>query len=85
MKDYQIRTTRIHILPKDEPLFSVFGTIIEIDDEAAGEYLTVTQQGDTDDAMNQQICIEPENWTLLKQGIEMMLGEIEKHQKEVQP
>lgn len=82
MKDQQIRITRIHILPKGESLFSVFGTAIEIDDQAAGEYLTITQQGDTKDPMSQQICIEPENWPILKEGIEMMLQMIKDNEED---
>lgn len=82
MNDYQIRITRIHILPKDDPLFSVFGTIIEIDDEAAGEYLKITQQGDTDEPMNQQICIEPNSWPILKEGIQMMLQMIKDNEED---
>lgn len=85
MKDQQIRITRIHILPKGEPLFSVFGATIEIEDEAAGEYLTITQQGDTEEPMSQQICIEPKNWPILKQGIEMMLEKIHIYEGEVEP
>ena len=84
MKDYQIRTTRIHILPKGDPLFSVFATTIEIDDDAAGEYLKITQQSDTEEPMNQQICIDPEDWEILKNGIEMMLQMI-KLNREDQP
>ena len=82
MKDYQIRTTRIHILPKGDALFSPFATAIEIEDEAAGEYLKITQQADTDESMNQQICIDPEDWEILKTGIEMMLQMIKLNEED---
>lgn len=82
MKDYQIRITRIHILPKGDPLFSPFATTIEIDDEAAGEYLNIIQQADTEESMIQQICIEPKNWPILKEGIQMMLQMIKDNEED---
>ena len=84
MKDYQIRTTRIHILPKGDALFSPSATAIEIEGEASGEYLKITQQADTEEPMSQQICIDPEDWEILKNGIEMMLQMI-KLNEEGQP
>ena len=41
---YTSRITQITVLPVGEPIFSERATVISIDDEAAGEFITVKQQ-----------------------------------------
>jgi hypothetical protein len=73
---YVMRPTRVAVMPKGEPLFSEQCTIIEIEDEAGGEYLKVRQQSGCADSENQTIAINPEEWPALKNAVEFMLGEI---------
>ena len=74
------RTLKIAILPKGEPVFSEKATIIEIDDQAAGEYLQITQQYESDRVAPGQITIDPDEWQTIRDGIEMMMEEIRKHE-----
>ena len=67
------RTTRIHVGPADEPLFSERGFSVEITDEAAGEFLLVGCN-DTD-AERGQIRISPSEWPELRDAIHTMIGE----------
>lgn len=45
MKEYEARTLKIVVLPKGEPIFSELATQIEVMDEAAGEFVKVSQMG----------------------------------------
>ena len=71
------------VIPPGESVFSANATVISIEDEAAGEYLTIKQQNDDtpSDEGNQRIIITPEEWPEIKQALEMMLKEIEKNEK----
>ena len=79
---YQIRTTQISILPSGDPLISEQATKITIVEEGAGEHLEIEQQMDTASAMCQTIKVETDEWPKLKEGVEMMLKEIQKHRSE---
>jgi hypothetical protein len=70
---YQTRTLKIAVGVKGEPIFHEGTTEIEIVDEAAGEFLKVTQS--PDDAEPGAIKIDPHEWPHLKAGIEKMLKE----------
>ena len=74
--EYIIRTTRVSVLPPDEPLFSERCTHITIVDEAAGEFLEVEQQSGSDGVKRQTIQISPDEWPVLKQAIEKMMTEL---------
>jgi hypothetical protein len=72
---YEKRTTRIHVLPEDEPIFSEKATIIEIEDEAAGGFLVMSQPGN-EEPYNGKVTIEPETWPTIKDAIERMLADL---------
>lgn len=72
---YETRTTKLTILPKGEPLFCEGATEIEIVDEAAGEFLEVSQ---CSDAHQGKIKIDIYEWPTLKAGIERMIKECRK-------
>lgn len=67
---YETRTTRITVAPEGEPTFSEMATHIEIDDEAAGEFVSVTQPGG---AGGIKIC--PQEWPAIREAIDKMIGE----------
>ena len=70
---YQTRTLIIAIGVKGEPIFHEGATEIEIIDEAAGEFLKITQS--PDDAESGVIKIDPHEWPMLKAGIDRMMKE----------
>lgn len=70
--DYETRTLSILVAPKDQPTFSEYATEIKIVDEAAGEFLEVSQTGRTDLG---KIAINPEEWPTLRDAIDRMVKE----------
>jgi hypothetical protein len=73
MKPYEIRITRLSVGRGDEPIFSETVTHIEIENEAAGEFLQITQQSGSLDVKEQQIQITPEEWPKIKEAIETLI------------
>lgn len=69
--EYETRVTRLTVNKVGEPIFSPFVTHIEIDDEAAGEFLLVTQTND--ESKPGQIFIDPDIWPHIKAAIEQLL------------
>ena len=67
-KTYSTRTMSIVVLPDGEPSFSEMATLIEITDEAGGEFVQVTQQIG-------KIAINPEEWPELRKAINLMIRE----------
>ena len=70
---YETRTLKIAVGVKSEPIFHEGTTEIEIVDEAAGEFLKVTQCDD--DAESGVIKIDPHEWPMLKAAIDRMIKE----------
>lgn len=67
----KIRTREVTILPDDAPLFSEMATSIRIEDEAAGEFIKVTQNLPGLDIG--QIAIDPHEWPALRDTIDSMI------------
>ena len=70
---YETRTLKIAVCVKGEPIFHEGTTEIEIVDEAAGEFLKITQS--PDDAEPGAIKIDPHEWPMLKAAIDRMMKE----------
>lgn len=68
------RVLKTAILPPGEPIFSERATIIEIDDEAAGEFVVIERD-------TQKIEIEPDQWPMIRAAIDAAFEEIAKHEK----
>ena len=68
--DYEIRTVGLLVVPKDQPTFSEYATEIRITDEAAGEFVELSQTGHTDLG---KVCISPEEWPSLREAIDQMV------------
>jgi hypothetical protein len=60
------RAKAIVIHPEGKPIFDAMATVIEIDDQAAGEYVEV-KQGD------RSISINPEEWPMIMDSIHEMV------------
>ena len=69
---HEIRTTRIHIVPENEPIFCEQAIIIEIEDEAAGEFLVMSQPSNEREYAG-KVTIDAENWPSIKNAIETLL------------
>ena len=74
---YETRTLKIAVCIKGEAIFHEGTTEIEIVDEAAGEFLKVTQS--PDDAEPGVIKIDPHEWPMLKAAIDRMMKECRSH------
>ena len=74
---HQRRTLVIAVMPQTEPIFSDRCTRIEIDDEAAGEFVTVRQLVND----NNPIRIDPDEWPAIRDAIEHMIDEIKRHER----
>jgi hypothetical protein len=59
------------IKPKSDPIFSERATRVQIEDEAAGCFVEVSQEGRTDIG---KIQIDDVEWPLLRKTINEMLG-----------
>ena len=68
--DYEIRTVGLLVVPKEQAIFSEYATEIKIVDEAAGEFLEVSQCGRTDLG---KIAISPQEWPTLRDAIDRMI------------
>jgi hypothetical protein len=72
------------VLPAGETLFSERATVISIEDEAAGEYIKITQQTDATVESNQTVSFDPEEWDEVKGVIDQMFKDIKDYQDETQ-
>ncbi len=72
--NYETRITRVSVLPHNEPVFSERTTHIEIDDEAAGEFVKVSQEGGHTD-IAKWITVEPSEWPVLRDAIQFMVDQ----------
>lgn len=70
--DYEIRTLKIAVMPKGEKIFHNQVTQIEIVDEAAGEFVEVSQCSDSNDG---KIAICKNEWPAISAAIDKMLKE----------
>jgi len=68
---YEQRVTKMALVPKGNALFDLCVTEVEIVDEAAGEFLEVTQRPDVGP---QKISIDREEWPHLRELIDKMIG-----------
>ena len=69
---YHAIPARIIVKPTDEPIFSENATVVEIDDEAAGPFVKVSQPGAEHEG--RCIAIEGPEWPLIRDAIQQMLN-----------
>ena len=84
-KPYITRVTRLSIMPEGAPIFSDQCTHVEIEDEAAGEFVVVRQQSEHVDGDGQAIQIAPDEWPALRDAIDELIIDIENHEKSENP
>lgn len=70
------RITQITVLPVGEPIFSEKATVVSLDDEAGGEFITVKQQMDFSHERDQTVAFDPEEWEEVKGVVDQMFNDI---------
>jgi hypothetical protein len=70
MPEYETLTAALLVVAKGESLYHTTATRIEIDDEAAGEFVILRQ----DDRTEEGIAINPEEWPTLRAAIDQMIA-----------
>lgn len=74
VSDYHVLPTTLVVKPRGEKIFSDRATKVHIEDEAAGEFIIISQQiGMVDD---QQIRIDVEEWDYIKRAVDMQCSRI---------
>jgi len=76
--NYEMRITKVAVLPVGGDLFCTEATTIEIVDEAAGEFIEVTQSND--DAGEGTVRFAPEEWERVRYAMDYMMSAIAEHQ-----
>jgi hypothetical protein len=78
---YETRVTRFTVAPIKEPIFSERATHLQIEDDAAGEFIAITQNCETLDP-EKRITIDPDEWPEIKKAIETLLADCREYQIE---
>lgn len=68
---YETRTVQIGVVAIGQPLFDESVAMIEIADEAAGEFIAVTQPG----FPGKGIQVNPDEWPVIREAIDRMVSE----------
>lgn len=66
------RTLSVIVLPDGDDIFTERGTIIKIDDESGGEFVSVSQEATPGYG---KIAFNPEEWPTIRAVIDRMVGE----------
>ena len=69
---YDVRIIKIAVVPKGQPIFSELSTYVAIEDEAAGEFVKISQEGGHTD-MAKWITVNPEEWPAIRNAIDYMV------------
>lgn len=67
------RITQITIAPEGEPIFSERAFVVQIEDDAGGEFLSVSCLDEQ--CKGGEIRIDPEEWPVLREAIDRMAKE----------
>ena len=74
MTEIETRVVKVMIAPKGERIFSELVTIVEIDDEAAGEFVKISQPL-THSSTAFEVCITKQEWPHIRDAIDNMIKE----------
>ena len=74
MTEIETRVVKVMIAPKSERIFSEMATFVEIDDEAAGEFVKVSQPI-TDRSAEFAVFINKDEWPHIRDAIDKMIKE----------
>lgn len=76
MRDYETRILSVVVLPEGEAIFCEEATTIEIVDDAAGEYIVVSQERPMGEHKSGSIAFEPREWTQIRSAIDDMMAKL---------
>ena len=76
-RKFETRVTRVTVLPAGQLVFSETATHVEIQDEAAGEFVKVWQEGGHVD-YQKFITLDKDEWPVVREAIDRMFGECRK-------
>lgn len=71
---YELRVTRLTVVPPNEPLFSERATDVEIVNEAAGEFVSITQKSMRTDAEPQRVYFDASDWPAVRQAVDVLVS-----------
>ena len=77
--EYETRVTSVIVAPAGDPTFSEMATTVTITDEAAGEYVEVSQEGRENLG---KIAIDSIEWPAIRAAIDRMIAECRDNGKE---
>jgi hypothetical protein len=67
---FEKRVTKVVVVPENAPIFDEQATSIEIDDDAAGEFIVISQ------AEGRSTRIEKDEWPFLRDAINEMMERV---------
>jgi hypothetical protein len=67
---YEKRIVKIAICQINNPLFDEKSTFVEIEDEAGGEFIKISQVRDDSD---KDVRIDPKEWEFIKQSVDELV------------
>lgn len=73
---HKARITEMTVIEEGEDLNTIFATIIRIEEEGTGEYVTVKQKCAEGDG----IILDYDQWKVIKSTVDKMFTEIAKHE-----
>jgi len=76
---HPIRVTQLHVMPRGKPTFDEQATIVDIIDEAVGEFLNVRQHKTQE---RPGIDIDPAEWPAIREAIDYMIGQCRRENKD---
>jgi predicted lysophospholipase L1 biosynthesis ABC-type transport system permease subunit len=76
MGEFESRVLKVGLMQPGQSIFSENVYTVEIDDEAAGEYVVVRQVNH--DGPEERLSIDPRHWPALRAEIDRMVAECRK-------
>jgi len=70
-KKYEARITQVTVLPEGDAIFSELATVISIDDEAGGEFVTIGQSNHHSEAG--RVAFDASEWPMVRGEIDAMV------------
>ena len=66
--NYETRTISFIVTKKDDHIFSNGATVISIEDDGGGEFISVSQDGE-------EVRFDAEEWPVVRSAIDKIIGE----------
>lgn len=73
MKQYDIITTRLTVVPEGEPIYSEMATHVDMQDEASGAFVELVQVGQIGEAGRNVVRIDAEEWPAIRGAVDQMI------------